>query len=203
MLHVVQPLSSWFAGVGGIVSTEQEQDHTAHENQEFDAFLAGFDFHDVDMERKVVSGKPHEKIYQAAVDVDLIVMGSEGRSGFSRLFMGSVARRVARQTTRSLMMVKGEHAIRLRLGDIQDVDERLQRGKELLAKGFPEEARAELERCIDKSPMLAPAWEALADVRRRLGDKVGAEQAAAHAEQIYKKLWARKVEREIRGRLDE
>jgi nucleotide-binding universal stress UspA family protein len=40
--------------------------------------------------------------------VDLIVMSTHGRGGFSRLLMGSVAESVSRATSRTVMLVKPE-----------------------------------------------------------------------------------------------
>lgn len=42
-------------------------------------------------------------------EVDLIVMSTHGRGGFSRLLMGSVAESVFRATSRTVMLVKPEH----------------------------------------------------------------------------------------------
>jgi nucleotide-binding universal stress UspA family protein len=41
-------------------------------------------------------------------EVDLIVMSTHGRGGFSRLLMGSVAESVSRATSRTVMLVKPE-----------------------------------------------------------------------------------------------
>lgn len=47
----------------------------------------------------VVSGKPHEEIdeYIDANDIDLVVMGTRGRSGIDRVLLGSVTDKVVRQ----------------------------------------------------------------------------------------------------------
>jgi nucleotide-binding universal stress UspA family protein len=42
-----------------------------------------------------VSGLPAEAILDAAKDADMIVVGSRGAGGFSRLLMGSVSSQVA------------------------------------------------------------------------------------------------------------
>lgn len=40
-------------------------------------------------------------------DADLIVLGTHGRSGFSRLLMGSVTERLVRMTDRPVLLVRG------------------------------------------------------------------------------------------------
>jgi nucleotide-binding universal stress UspA family protein len=53
---------------------------------------------EVTVVRRVVVGIPYRRIVEVAADekVDLIVMATHGRTGFSHLFMGSVAERVVR-----------------------------------------------------------------------------------------------------------
>ena len=53
---------------------------------------------------------PADAILHVAVreEVDLIVMSTHGRGGFSRLLMGSVAESVFRATSRTVMLVKPE-----------------------------------------------------------------------------------------------
>ncbi len=57
----------------------------------------------------VLSGAPHEAIAEAAKesDADLIVMGTHGRKGVSRFFIGSVASRVISTAPCPVMTVGG------------------------------------------------------------------------------------------------
>jgi nucleotide-binding universal stress UspA family protein len=51
----------------------------------------------VEAQPLVLTGTPHEVIAQAAAEqgADLVIMGTHGRKGFSRFFLGSVASRVS------------------------------------------------------------------------------------------------------------
>ncbi|WP_394743255.1 universal stress protein [Natronococcus roseus] len=66
--------------------------------------------HDIDVTEAVVAGQPHKQIsnYAADNDVDLIVMGSAGRSGVRRALLGSVAERTLRSTTVPVLVVDRE-----------------------------------------------------------------------------------------------
>jgi len=57
-------------------------------------------------------GKPHERIaeYAAENDIDLIVMGSHGRAGVSRVLLGSVTERTLRSTEVPVLVVDYEGA---------------------------------------------------------------------------------------------
>lgn len=50
----------------------------------------------IDFETKTVAGNPAEKIIEMSKDYDLVVCGTLGRTGFSRMVMGSVAEKVVR-----------------------------------------------------------------------------------------------------------
>ena len=52
-----------------------------------------------------VSGLPAEALLDAAKDADLIVVGSRGAGGFSRLLMGSVSYQVAHHSHVPVLIV--------------------------------------------------------------------------------------------------
>ena len=53
----------------------------------------------------VKSGTPAYEILDAADAADLLVMGTHGRSGFERLFLGSITEKVLRSTHRPVLTV--------------------------------------------------------------------------------------------------
>ncbi|XVH31932.1 universal stress protein [Haloferacaceae archaeon DSL9] len=55
----------------------------------------------------VRTGLPHEELVEYAddYDVDLLVVGSTGRSGLDKLALGSITERVLRTTTRPVLVV--------------------------------------------------------------------------------------------------
>ena len=62
----------------------------------------------VDVVTVVRQGTPYEEIlaYAEVADVDLIVMGTHGRSGLSRYLVGSVTERVVRTTDVPVLVVR-------------------------------------------------------------------------------------------------
>jgi len=58
----------------------------------------------------VLEGLPHERIAQAARSkkADVVVVGTHGRTGFSRLFLGSVASRVLAVSPCPVLTVRGK-----------------------------------------------------------------------------------------------
>ena len=59
---------------------------------------------------EVVEGVPPQEIleYSAMQGIDLIVMGTQGRTGIDRFVMGSVAERVVRHSSVPVLMVRKE-----------------------------------------------------------------------------------------------
>ncbi|WP_158055381.1 universal stress protein [Halorussus halophilus] len=66
----------------------------------------------IDVEEHFRGGQPHRVIANFADDhdVDLVVMGSHGRSGVKRMLLGSVTERVLRSTHRSVLVVDEREA---------------------------------------------------------------------------------------------
>ncbi len=62
----------------------------------------------VDVEKSVVNGPPDEMIIEESKDSDLIVIGTHGRSGLSRLLVGSTTDRVIRKAKCPVMVMKIE-----------------------------------------------------------------------------------------------
>ena len=64
----------------------------------------------VDVKVKVVTGSATEEIMKAAdeANADLIAMSTHGRSGISRLALGSIAERVVRTSSRPVIVVRAQ-----------------------------------------------------------------------------------------------
>ncbi|MGH7355008.1 MAG: universal stress protein [Candidatus Rokuibacteriota bacterium] len=56
----------------------------------------------------LLEGVPHEAILRAARKADLLVMGTHGRTGVARFFLGSVAGRVVAGATCPVLTVRGK-----------------------------------------------------------------------------------------------
>ena len=74
-----------------------------------DAFIAK-NFPDNKPERVVLVGRPSEQLAKVAEDrgIDMIIMGTHGRSGLDRLFFGSVANELVKIAPCPVMTVRPE-----------------------------------------------------------------------------------------------
>ena len=64
----------------------------------------------VESEGVITEGSPVKCIVEASSSYDLIVMGTLGRTGFSKLMMGSVAERVVRYSKCPVMVIRSQEA---------------------------------------------------------------------------------------------
>lgn len=66
--------------------------------------------HGIKVESKIVEGIPVKIIPEMSVDYDVLVMGTLGRSGVSKLIMGSVTEKVIRSSRSPVMVVRSVEA---------------------------------------------------------------------------------------------
>ncbi|MBS3790887.1 MAG: universal stress protein [Candidatus Thermoplasmatota archaeon] len=62
---------------------------------------------DIELETKLLAGKPYRKITQLADENDIIYISTHGLSGFSNLFLGSTTERVLKNTEATVAVVNG------------------------------------------------------------------------------------------------
>ncbi len=107
VMTVVEDLRNIYPGRPLIMPHEQGS-YAAEQEAAFDAFLQDFHFRDVKWTKFVRYGAPDREILDYVRDQGcrLIVMGSEGRTGLSRVLMGSVAEKVLREVPCSVVTVK-------------------------------------------------------------------------------------------------
>lgn len=94
------------AGINLAKEKLRELRDEAHENIP-DEILDTLEEADVDFDIEVVFGHPAEEIvaYAEENDVEGIVVGSHGRKGVSRMFLGSVAEKVVRRAPMPVTVV--------------------------------------------------------------------------------------------------
>jgi universal stress protein A len=87
---------------------EMQADVVADVNRRMEAYRAQLEAAHVPVTTTVLTGHATTRIVEAAggSDVDLLVMGTHGRSGFSHLLMGSVAERVMRTSPCPVLTVR-------------------------------------------------------------------------------------------------
>ncbi|KYH25732.1 universal stress protein [Halalkalicoccus paucihalophilus] len=110
VVHAIDPRDfRTYGGVEGWIDMEQlaEQQRAHAERLVEDAREQAAE-RDITVETNVVTGKPARVIvdYAEDNDIDHVIMGSHGRSGVSRVLLGSVAERVVRRSPVPVTIVR-------------------------------------------------------------------------------------------------
>jgi len=103
------PIISEAVSSGAIVDTTSiVEDLKAAGRDQLDRAVADAKRHGVDARTRVAEGEPATQILATAADAkcSLIVMGTHGRQGLNRLFLGSTAEAVLRESTVPVLMVR-------------------------------------------------------------------------------------------------
>ncbi|MBN1533811.1 MAG: universal stress protein [Spirochaetes bacterium] len=203
-LHVLTVVKNINSLLRGIFNTteEKQKDYEESIRERFDSFISEFDFTGVEVKKSVVSGKPHEEIlkYIAANTIGLTVLGSIGDSKDSYTLIGSVAEKVIREVPCSVITVKSEDPIYLKMeAEMHDIEVCTIQGNDLLKNGMPQEALNHFRHCLNIDPLYTKAWDNMAEAYKRLGDENAANEARSRSKEIEDRLWSRRVEAEIRA----
>lgn len=205
VLNVIPALSSVYKGslVLKVAKSGMSRDlYKKEQTENFEQFLKDFDFHNVSLQKEIREGTPAEEITAFALEkgFDLLVLGSVGKTGVSRILLGSVAEKVLQAMPCSVMAVKSEETVRLRIKEtIADLQQSFEKAQALLENGFADQAIERFKHCIDDDLMFAPAYEGLAIAYQRKGDEQRAAEYAEQAKKIRDEIWQLKVRAEAMG----
>lgn len=110
LLHVINPAEAGYGAQASIPSFSEEwyEGEKAAARELFDEIEGLAADTDLAVERAIEVGKPIRVIvdYAEDNDVDQIVMGSHGRSGVTRILLGSVAEAVVRRSPVPVTVVR-------------------------------------------------------------------------------------------------
>jgi len=169
--------------------------------KEMKTFIKGFDLDGIDHKIEIKCGKADEKILNTIKKqhIDLLIMGTNGRTGLSRYFMGSVTEKVIREMPCSFITIKKFYIIQLKLDhDIKEIEVHFKNGEELIKNGFYEEAINQFLICLQVNDMHIPSMKKLAELYNKSGDTNKSLFYENMAKEILSKLWDKKIEEEIR-----
>lgn len=98
LLHVIHAMPLGVTDMGAALPYSYLQDLEAEITQSMQDYLKRVQDAGLEGEIAIVHGVPFDEIVQMAKakNVNLIIMGSHGRTGLGRLFLGSVAEKVVR-----------------------------------------------------------------------------------------------------------
>lgn len=168
---------------------------------EMKVFIKQFDLKGVNHTIETKYGKVSERIIKTIKKhhIDLLIMGTNGRTGLSRFYMGSVTEEVIREMPCSFITIKKTDMIQLKLDyEIKEIEVHFKNGEELIKNGFYEEAIEQFAICLQVNDMHIPSINKLMELYHKIGDTSKSLFYQNMAKEILSKLWDRKIEAEIR-----
>lgn len=159
---------------------------SAHK-KEFDLFLKNFNLTDLSWEKEIEKGDSAVEILKALkrYKSDLLIIGTTGKSGLTRILLGSVTEKVIREVPCSFITLKSEDIISLTLGTrIRDIENHCSTAKQLVKDGFFEESINEFNICLNINDMHIPSLNGLAKVYKKIGDTNNSEKYKKMANEV-------------------
>lgn len=182
-------------------SEENEARYVRHK-EKFDDFLKEFNLEGLNWNKETPKGNPAEEILSSISGkmVDLLVIGTAGRTGLNRLIMGSVTEKVVREVPCSFLTLKSEDVISLQFdNDIKDIETLYKTATQLMEDGFYKDAIEQFKSCLSLSKnMHVPAYFAIAKVYDKLNEPEKAKLYRDNGREIKDKIWYAKIEEEVR-----
>lgn len=182
------------------LETEIEKERKINE-KEFKEYLKAINFREVPYKHILTNGFPEVEILRAIKEnnIDLLMMGTTGKSGLSKFFMGSVTEKVTREVPCSFITSKSKNLIKVVIeAKMNDLDTHFREAQLLFKDGLYDRALREYNICLDIDNMHIRSYNGIASIYEKLGN----EEKAAHyhqiAKEIYDYMWNSKIENEIR-----
>lgn len=174
--------------------------------KEFSTFLETFNLIDLNFEKQIVGGHPSEEILKCIEknSSDLLIMGTTGKSGISKILMGSVTERVIREVPCSFITVKNEDVVALELeSKIQDIENHYSLAQKLFKNGFFEESIRQYKICLDINMMHIPSLRGIARVYEKIGDVENSKKHKEMADRILERMENMRIEQEVRKQMNQ
>jgi nucleotide-binding universal stress UspA family protein len=193
IMHVFTPINIQSVRLRIDNQKENEALRAARQTQ-FMKFLEAFDFGNVEYSTYLAEGTPEDEILERIREgnTDLLVMGTTGKTGLSRILMGSVTEKVTREVPVSFITTKSMDLARTYFdSNLREIESFIKYARESQEKGNYEKAidyyRLGLKQFPDNIPMLIGLKECF----EANGDHQQAAYYAEYASEVVRRVWGK------------
>lgn len=170
-------------------------------DQELDLkrFLEKHNMQSINYVQEIAGGEPDEEILKAIErhNIDLLSMGTTGRSGFNKILLGSVAEKVTREVLCSFITSKKEDFIEFEIKS-ENVKDTYAYAQELFEKGFYTEAIELYKASLELNFSHVPSLMGLTKSYEKLGDEENAGKYRKMVKNVIEQFQNFKIEEEVR-----
>ncbi len=205
VVNVMEPIKEHYSAYYD-VDFEEENKYLEEENQSlFAEFLSKFNFSEINYSTTILKGEIIDQIKNFVVtkNISLLFMGATGKNFFQRVLLGSVTGLMIRTLPCSIVITKSENIINLKIdSDITMLEKYFGEAQKLSKKGFPNEAIAKLDTCLQINDLHLPTLSLISKLYSQTGNQEMAEMYSHKIDNILDKLWSKDLEKEIRKKLE-
>ena len=171
---------------------EENKDLRNKREQELNKFLNEIDFRSVKYEKELLMGIPYVEIYKAVKNqkADLLIMGTTGKTGLSKLLMGSVTEKVTRELPCSFITTKAKDITDNYLeSNLKGIESILNPARNAFTKGDYELAIEEFTIGLKQYPDNIPMLIGLIDSYKALGNNTKVAFYTEYKNEVLKRIW--------------
>lgn len=195
VLHVFEPITH----VPTLVKVDLQEVNREGRRQaeiQLDEFLRDFDRYKFLIE--IAEGSPTEEILSHLSDYDLLVMGTNGRTGLSRIVLGSVTESVIQNVSCSFVTVHRQLLLSEKAESRLDaLGRHFNDGVYLLERGNHEQAIKLFATCLNYDELYVPAMLKMSEAHSKMGNIQQAKHYHLQAEYVLKHQWGTKMAEKI------
>ncbi|MCK5703535.1 MAG: universal stress protein, partial [Cyclobacteriaceae bacterium] len=175
------------------IDWDEESEYLRSEHiKKFDSFLEDFNLTDLNWQKEIRNNDPAKEILGAISrhKSDILIMGTTGKTGLSRLIMGRVTEKVIREVPCSFITLKSKDIIATQFETkIRDIELHGSTARQLEKDGFFNESISEFEACQNINSMHIPSLNGIAKVYEKLDDMDNAEKYKNMAREVLARIW--------------
>jgi nucleotide-binding universal stress UspA family protein len=184
----VEVFSYWI----NVDNKKENQLQLQQQKAEFDSFLKDFHINKDSHVVKIAQGEPEEEILKEikSQGIDLLIMGTTGKTGLSKIFLGSVTEKVTREVPCNFIITNE--------AEISDeiFESNLKTIESLIVAARNHFDNDEIEKAIEKNmhvlkhhPDNVPALIGLMQCYRKTGNQQKANLYRDYARKVIKRIW--------------
>lgn len=191
VLHVYTPVSYssiWY-------ETDNEQENAllkTNQEKEFQHFLTQFDFKNISCTQETLVGEVHAEVlkYINKNAIDLLILGTTGRTGLSRILMGSTATKVTRESPCNFITTKTKDITDSAFeNNLKAFEAILNAAKKLYEDKDYKKAISKYLLALKQHPYSIPILTGLIKAYEAQKDKNKAEYYRNYANQVLERIW--------------
>lgn len=162
------------------------------QEKQYHEFLDQFDLGSVKNRKLFVDGEPHVKILNAIREegIDLLLMGTTGKTGLSRILMGSVTEKVTRELPCSFITTKARDITEDFFADnLREIESIISSARAMIEQGDYEKAIEFYTLGIKQYPDNIPILAGLVESYKAADNAERADYYRKYAREIIKRMW--------------